>query len=88
MFLPIHFFSFVLIGKNPTYLDWYFSNNGCGVCVLTSTSPLGPWKSPLNKPLIEVGMAGTDGCFCFSVGIVEFVVGTQEKNFLFFLAKG
>lgn len=38
----------------------YFSNNGCGVCVLTSTSPLGPWKSPLNKPLIEVGMAGIE----------------------------
>lgn len=38
----------------------YFSNNGCGVCVLTSNSPLGPWTSPLDKPLIDVGMPGIE----------------------------
>ena len=45
-------------GLDHFYL--YFSNNGCGVGVLTATSPLGPWTSPLKLPLVDVGMKGIE----------------------------
>ena len=38
-------------GKTHFYL--YFSNGGVGTAVLTSTSPVGPWSSPLDKSLID-----------------------------------
>ena len=43
-----------------THFYMYFSNNGCGIGLLTSTNPLGPWTSPLDKPLIETGMKGIE----------------------------
>ena len=36
-----------------THFYLYFSNNGAGVGVLTSTSPVGPWTSPTKKALID-----------------------------------
>ncbi len=45
-------------GLDHFYL--YFSNNGCGIGVLTATSPLGPWTSPLKLPLVDVGMKGIE----------------------------
>ena len=38
-------------GKTHFYL--YFSNSGIGSAVLTSTSPVGPWKDPLGKNLVD-----------------------------------
>ena len=43
-------------GKTHFYL--YFSNSGYGTGVLTATSPLGPWTSPLDKSLIDGSTAG------------------------------
>lgn len=45
-----------------THFYLYFSNNGCGVGVITSTDPLGPWTDPLGKPLINYDTEGLDGC--------------------------
>ncbi len=47
-------------GKTHFYL--YFSNNGCGVGVLTATHPLGPWSDPLGKPLVYQNMEGLENC--------------------------
>lgn len=47
-------------GQTHFYL--YFSNNGCGVGVLTATHPLGPWSDPLKRPLIEQNMPGLVNC--------------------------
>ena len=41
-----------------THFYLYFSNNGCGVGVITATDPLGPWSDPLGRPLIAQGMPG------------------------------
>ena len=41
-----------------THFYLYFSNNGCGVGVITATDPLGPWSDPLGEPLIRQGMRG------------------------------
>ena len=43
-------------GKTHFYL--YFSNSGFGTGVLTATSPVGPWTSPLNKSLIDANTPG------------------------------
>ena len=43
-------------GKTHFYL--YFSNSGYGTGVLTATSPLGPWTSPLDKSLIDGSTSG------------------------------
>ena len=43
-------------GKTHFYL--YFSNSGYGTGVLTSTSPVGAWTSPLNKSLIDAHTPG------------------------------
>ena len=45
-----------------THFYLYFSNNGCGVGVITSTDPLGPWTDPLGRPLINYDTEGLDGC--------------------------
>lgn len=39
----------------------YFSNNGSGVGVLTADTPVGPWIDPINKPLIDRSIPGTEG---------------------------
>lgn len=45
-----------------THFYLYFSNNGCGVGVITATDPLGPWSDPLGKPLVNYDTEGLDGC--------------------------
>ena len=46
-------------GKTHFYL--YFSNSGDGTAVLTSTSPIGPWSSPLNHSLVDTNTPGIAG---------------------------
>ncbi|MCQ2591836.1 MAG: glycoside hydrolase family 43 protein [Treponema sp.] len=45
-----------------THFYLYFSNTGCGVGVITATSPLGPWSDPLGRPLINFDMKELKGC--------------------------
>ncbi len=45
-----------------THFYLYFSNNGNGVGVITSTSPTGPWSDPLGKPLVYQNMPGLENC--------------------------
>lgn len=56
-------------GKTHFYL--YFSNSGYGVGVLTATSPVGPWKSPLPKSLVDAKTPGLGDCKVpFDPGVV------------------
>ena len=41
-----------------THFYMYFTNGGGGIGVLTSTSPVGPWKDPLGKALIDGSTPG------------------------------
>ena len=45
-----------------THFYLYFSNNGTGTGVITSTDPLGPWKDPLGEPLVQYNTAGLTDC--------------------------
>lgn len=45
-----------------THFYIYFSNNGIGTAVITATSPIGPWTSPLNKNLIDSTTPGVEDC--------------------------
>lgn len=45
-----------------THFYLYFSNNGNGVGVITSTDPVGPWSDPLEKPLVYQDMPGLENC--------------------------
>lgn len=45
-----------------THFYLYFSNNGTGVGVITATSPLGPWTSPLNHSLVSNETKGLKDC--------------------------
>lgn len=47
-------------GKTHFYL--YFSNSGFGTGVLTSTSPVGPWTSPLPKSIVDANSEGLGDC--------------------------
>ncbi len=47
-------------GKTHFYL--YFSNSGFGTGVLTATSPVGPWTSPLEKSLVDANTPGLGNC--------------------------
>jgi len=47
-------------GKTHFYL--YFSNSGYGTGVLTATSPVGPWTSPLDKSLVDADSPGLGDC--------------------------
>ena len=47
-------------GKTHFYL--YFSNSGYGTGVLTAESPVGPWKSPLQKSLVDARTPGLGNC--------------------------
>lgn len=56
-------------GKNEFFL--YFANSGGSVGVLTANSPIGPWKSPLSKPLIDGDTPGVAPCnWIFDPGVV------------------
>ena len=45
-----------------THFYLYFSNNGCGVGVISSTNPLGPWSDPLGHPLTYQGQEEIGDC--------------------------
>lgn len=45
-----------------THFYLYFSNNGCGVGVITATDPLGPWTDPLGRPFIDSNTEGLTDC--------------------------
>lgn len=49
-------------GNGVPHFFIYFSNNGHGTAVLTATSPVGPWTSPLNKNLIDSTTPGVEDC--------------------------
>ncbi|MCQ2203326.1 MAG: glycoside hydrolase family 43 protein [Bacteroidales bacterium] len=56
-------------GKTHFYL--YFSNSGFGVGVLTATSPVGPWTSPLKQSLVDAKTPGLGDCKVpFDPGVV------------------
>ena len=55
-------------GKTHFYL--YFSNGGIATAVLTSTSPVGPWKDPLRKNIIDRSVPGVDVENPFDPGVV------------------
>lgn len=54
-------------GKTHFYL--YFASNGGATAVLTSTSPVGPWISPLDKDLVTGDIPEVNGC-AFDPGAV------------------
>jgi len=45
-----------------THFYMYFSNNGLGVGVITSTDPVTGWTDPLGQPLISTSTAGLKDC--------------------------
>ena len=45
-----------------THFYMYFANNGLGTGVLTATSPVGPWTSPLSSSLVDYASGFTRGC--------------------------
>lgn len=47
-------------GKTHFYL--YFSNSGYGTGVITATSPVGPWSSPLDRSLVDGHTPGLGEC--------------------------
>lgn len=55
-------------GKTHFYL--YYSNSGAGSAVLTSTSPVGPWKDPLGKNLVDRSVPGVDVDAPFDPGVL------------------
>lgn len=56
-------------GKTHFYL--YYSNSGGGVGVLTSTSPVGPWRDPLGRNLVDHSTPGLGNCSApFDPGVV------------------
>ena len=49
----------------------YFANSGGSVGMLKSNSPVGPWWSPLSKPLIDSSTPGVSPCnWIFDPGVV------------------
>ncbi|MCQ2146124.1 MAG: glycoside hydrolase family 43 protein [Bacteroidales bacterium] len=56
-------------GKTHFYI--YYSNSGYGTGVLTSTSPVGPWTSPLEKSIVDANTPGLGDCTVpFDPGVV------------------
>ncbi|MBO4500022.1 MAG: family 43 glycosylhydrolase [Bacteroidaceae bacterium] len=45
-----------------THFYLYFSNSGFGTGVLTSTSPTGPWTSPLGRSIVDAHTEGLGDC--------------------------
>lgn len=48
--------------KGKTHFYLYFSNSGFGTGVLTADSPVGPWRSPLDKSLVDANTEGLGDC--------------------------
>jgi arabinoxylan arabinofuranohydrolase len=55
-------------GKTHFYL--YYSNSGGGSAMLTSTSPVGPWRDPLGKNIVDRSVPGVDCEAPFDPGVV------------------
>ena len=54
-----------------THFYLYYSNSGYGTGVLTSTSPVGPWTSPLDKSIVDAKTPGLGDCKVpFDPGVV------------------
>jgi arabinoxylan arabinofuranohydrolase len=66
-------------GKTHFYM--YYSNNAFGSAVLTSTSPVGPWKDPLGKNLVDHTVPGVDVDVPFDPGVV---IDNQGTGWLVF----
>ena len=66
-------------GKKHFYL--YYSNSGIGSAMLTSTSPVGPWKDPLGKNIVDRSVAGVDVEAPFDPGVVIDDQGTGWLTF-------
>ncbi|KIQ25487.1 beta-xylosidase [Flavobacterium sp. MEB061] len=66
-------------GKTHFYL--YYSNGGGGSAVLTSTSPVGPWKDPLGKNIVDHSVPGVDVGAPFDPGVLIDDQGTGWLSF-------
>ncbi|MBF4488105.1 family 43 glycosylhydrolase, partial [Flavobacterium sp. CSZ] len=66
-------------GKTHFYL--YYSNGGGASAVLTSTSPVGPWKDPLGKNIVDHSVPGMDVENPFDPGVL---IDNQGKGWLVF----
>ncbi|MGN8055458.1 glycoside hydrolase family 43 protein [Pedobacter sp. 22163] len=66
-------------GKTHFYL--YYSNGGGGSAMLTSTSPVGPWKDPLGKNIIDRSVSGVDVGAPFDPGVLIDDQGTGWLTF-------
>ena len=66
-------------GKTHFYL--YYSNGGGGSAVLTSTSPVGPWKDPLGKNIVDRSVPGVDVGAPFDPGVLIDDQGTGWLSF-------
>lgn len=54
-----------------THFYMYFANGGNGIGVVTSTSPVGPWKDPLGHALVSRSTKGLGVCeWLFDPGVV------------------
>jgi arabinoxylan arabinofuranohydrolase len=66
-------------GKTHFYL--YYSNSGGGSAMLTSTSPIGPWKDPLGKNIVDRSIPGVDCEAPFDPGVLIDDQGTGWLTF-------
>ncbi|SDT44232.1 arabinoxylan arabinofuranohydrolase [Mucilaginibacter mallensis] len=66
-------------GKTHFYM--YYSNNGLGSAMLTSTSPVGPWKDPLGKNIVDRSVPGVDVGAPFDPGVL---IDNQGTGWLVF----
>ncbi len=56
-------------GKDKFFV--YFANNGSGIGVIEGDSPLGPWRDPLGKALLNQGTPGCSGVvWCFDPAVL------------------
>ena len=56
-------------GKDKFFV--YFANNGSGIGVIEGDSPLGPWKDPVGKALLNQGTPGCrDVVWCFDPAVL------------------
>lgn len=62
-------------GQDEFFL--YFANSGGSIGVLKASSPIGPWRSPLSKPMIDGDTPGVKPCnWIFDPGVVVDDEGT------------
>lgn len=60
-----------------THFYLYYSNSGVGVGVLTAVSPVGPWRDPIGKNIVDHSSPGLGDCKApFDPGVVIDSKGT------------